>query len=100
MGSFCIKNKIKSGEAAHWVSKGITIPLAEGERGRQSLPKKAVKQAKRCFTDGSVHVSVKPREVNTDQPNSVALLAVLLLREGAALPHTPTCQRNVIPLET
>ena len=110
------------------------IPLAEGERGRQSLPKKAVKRAKLRLTDGSVQVtikpyirkngrmisahtqikenkriagahivrphffsSVKPRETNADQPNSVALLAVLLFREGSALPRTPTCQRDGDP---
>ena len=43
---------------------------------------------------------VKPSETSADQPNIAASLDVLLLREGAALLLTPTCQRDVIPLET
>ena len=54
------KKKYKSGEAAYSGVKGDVISLAEGERGRQSLPEKAVKQAKRCFTDGLMQLMIKP----------------------------------------
>ncbi|MGB4093305.1 MAG: hypothetical protein WBK46_15410, partial [Ruminococcus flavefaciens] len=63
----------------------------------QRPPDKAVNPAKRRFTDVSVKASVKPRQVLDYRPNSIASLAVLLLRKGVALPRTPSRQRGLHP---